>query len=270
LGPASVEHVEFCDGERVANAAVAVVCPETGSAPKPVAEGVTNARGLVLLNLANRADAALDRPGATAPCRVTVAGADAGPLPLAASTRTEATTPGSATGRADGNAVDRAGEERARRAELRRAEHEKIVHEIATGRCDAEHVDDARSLVQETKQLANTLFSRDLWQLVYHRLLVPAGANTREKKPGESSVTLRIVSGGELHVIAMGFGKELHLEVIAGDGYPVRNRSPLGAALISMTQTDFPSRVFEARAGDNVVVNVRGFGCVTLMVLQKH
>jgi hypothetical protein len=162
-----------------------------------------------------------------------------------------------------------AADEQRRYDERMRLKRAVIRNEIATGRCEQDHVEELRDAVRQTKALVSGQFSRETWTLVDHELLVPPGAKPEDKKLGESALTLKVALGGEHHVVILGVAKELELDVIAADGYPVRSESPIGDMLVGLVRNSAPSRVFEARTGENVNVKVRGFGCVALMVFRR-
>jgi len=152
-----------------------------------------------------------------------------------------------------------------RAVDERRAATARIFkEEVETGRCSAGHVDYLRKVLSGTKEAFDGMGSGSYPQFfngVGHEILVASGTAT----PVEFNAGI----GGELHVFAFQFSRDLRLEVLDKDRYAVTQDSPYGSLLTRMFELPGQSRVLQANAGEKITVNVTGYGCTLVLAVNK-
>lgn len=152
-----------------------------------------------------------------------------------------------------------------RAADERRAATARVFKEEAeTGRCSADHVDYLRKVLSGTKGAFDGMGSGSYPQFfngVGHEILVASGTAT----PVEFNAGI----GGELHVFAFQFSRDLRIEVLDKDRYAVTQDSPYRSLLTRMFELPSQSRVLQANAGERITVNVTGYGCTLVLALNR-
>jgi hypothetical protein len=152
--------------------------------------------------------------------------------------------------------------EREAREARQRGTEEMIAREVKTGRCTDEHAAEMQLVLQRAGRLfeSGNGGGKSIVTVLGHKLVVATDQG--------SSASFGIGIEGEHHIFALGYDRQLKLEVRNAQGYPVTSTSGYADTLESLK---FPirSRTLRANSRQTIDVSVTGQGCTLLFLVRR-